>query len=152
MVWGSIGDWAMVSVTAIGLGLTAMALRKTAADRRTETVHGIALSSTVASEDPESETVLITWEVMNASSVAFDDVVIHVLDPCSPRHLLEQVVGTVLPSRSVSGECTVPRPSGSLPFRWFTAPAALVYVDPWGQAWRRHAGPPAKLSTRPRVC
>lgn len=142
----------MVIVTALGLGLTAMALRKGTADRRTEAAHGIALSAGVASEDPETESVLIKWEVMNASSVAFDDVVIQVLDPCSPRNLLELVVGTVLPSRSVSGECTVPRPTGSPPFRWFTAPAALIYVDPWGQAWRRHAGPPVKSSVRPRVC
>ena len=152
MMWGSVGDWAMVAVAALSLVMTATAIIRGATLRRTDAVHGLAMSSTVASQDLENDTALITWEVRNASSVAFDDVVIHVLDPGSPRHLLEQVVGTVLPSRSVSGECTVPRPSGSLPFRWISAPAALVYVDPWGQAWRRHGGPPEKLNSRPRVC
>ena len=151
-VWGSMGDWAMVVVTLGGLAFTATALFRGVADRRTEAVHGIALASVVAAEDPSTEEMLIKWELVNASSVAFDDVVIKVVDPCSSTPLVEWVIGTALPMRSKSGELKVTRPNGSLPFRWTTAPATLLYVDPWGGSWWRHAGPPQRLRLRPRVC
>lgn len=152
LAWGSVGEWAMVIVTLLGLGLTAIGVFKSVADRRTEAVHGIALSSFVASEDLNADRVLIKWELMNASPVAFDDVVITVSDPGSPNMLIEHVVGTVLPKQSKWGELSVERPVGSMPFRWYTAPAALLYVDPWGRAWRRHAGPPQRSRAGPRVC
>jgi hypothetical protein len=52
-----MGDWAIGVVTLGGLAFTVTALLRGVADRRTEAVHGIALSSVVAADDASTEEI-----------------------------------------------------------------------------------------------